>query len=388
MKNLILSVSILFLFVFNYSSSYKLWDSNRSVVNTAIDSTVTISISVVGDLMCHSPQFEYAKVDKDSFDFDPPFKEVKYILSASDFTFGNFETVTAGKENGGYTGYPFFNSPASYITTLKNIGFDLLITANNHALDRGEKGITKTIESIQQNNLNYIGTFLSEKDRDSVRIFSIKGIKIAFLAYSYGTNGNPIPKGKSFLINLINYDLIAHDIKTARKDGAELVLVNYHFGEEYKRLPVKFQTDVVDKTIELGADIIIGGHPHVIQPVKFFKTQDTILDTGFVAYSMGNFFSNQSKRYTDAGMILTIKINKNFNTNKIQLEEVDFIPTWVYHGNISNRKGYLILPAINSSASDTLLSTNDYLKMKQAFSDTRDIVTKYSINWRLKEVLE
>lgn len=388
MKNLIISVSILFLLAFNDPSSFKLWDSNSSVVRKVIDSTVTISLSVVGDLMCHSPQFEYAKVDKDSFDFDPPFKEVKSILSASDFTFGNFETVTAGKENGGYTGYPFFNSPASYITALKNTGFDLLITANNHALDRGEKGIIKTIESIKKNNLNYIGTFLSEKDRDSIRIFNIKGVKVAFLAYSYGTNGNPIPKGKSYLINLINYNSIAHDIKTARTDGAELVLVIYHFGEEYKRLPVKFQTDVVDKTIELGADVIIGGHPHVIQPVKFFKTQDAKLDTGFVAYSMGNFFSNQSKRYTDAGLILTIKINKNFNTNKIQLDEVNFIPTWVYRGNILNRKGYLIIPAINSSALDTLLSKNEFSKMKLTFSDTREIVTEYSGNERLKEALK
>ena len=347
MKSIIITFSILSFFIFNSPSSFRFEESNSTISGELIDSSVTITISVVGDLMCHSPQFEYAQVGKDSFDFSPVYRHVKNYLISSDFTLGNLETVTAGEENGGYTGYPFFNSPASYISALKDVGFDLFVTANNHALDRSEKGIVKTIDEISLRKLGYVGTFKSQRDRDSIRIFDLKGIKIAVLAYSYGTNGNPIPKDKSYLINLIDYDLIEKDIKMARINGAELVFVHFHFGDEYKREPVQFQQDVVNKTIEFGADIIIGGHPHVIQPVDFYKTTNDRLDTGFVAYSMGNFFSNQRKRYTDAGMILTIKIKKDLISNKFEINEVNYLPTWVFKGFTTNGKEYVIIPSTN-----------------------------------------
>ena len=349
------------------------------------DSSVSISISVVGDLMCHSPQFQYAQVSKDSFDFSPVYRNVKKYLSSSDFTFGNLETVTAGKEKGGYTGYPFFNTPSSYISALKEVGFDLLVTANNHSLDRSEKGVLKTIDEIKSRNINYVGTYTSQRDRDSIRIFMIKGIRIAFLAYSYGTNGNPIPKGKNYLINLINYDLIEKDISSAKLNGAELVLVHFHFGEEYKREPVQFQKDVVNKTIELGADIIIGGHPHVLQPINFYKTKNEKLDSGFVAYSMGNFFSNQQARYKDAGMILTINITKDLLNNKFEISEVIYLPTWVFKGNTSYGKEYVLMPATVVSDTTIKLSKSENIKMNQSFNDTRYIITKYTKNSKLRE---
>ena len=143
MKNIIIIFSILSFFILNSPTSIRFEESNSAVLDGQKDSSVTITISVVGDLMCHSTQFEYARVGKDSFDFAPVYRQVKKYLSSSDFTFGNFETVTAGKENGGYTGYPFFNTPASYISALKDAGFDLLVTSNNHSLDRGEKGMLK-----------------------------------------------------------------------------------------------------------------------------------------------------------------------------------------------------------------------------------------------------
>jgi len=286
MKIAIITLSILSFFVFNSPSTFR-FEESKSTINQ--DSSVTITISVVGDLMCHSPQFEYAKVEKDSFDFSPVYRNVKKYLESSDFTFGNLETVTAGKENGGYSGYPLFNSPASYISALKEVGFDLLVTANNHSLDRSEKGILKTINEIKLRNLNYVGTYTSQQDRDSIRIFDVKGIKIVILAYSYGTNGNPIPKGKNYLINLIDYNLIAKDIQSAKSNGAELVLVHFHFGEEYKREPVQFQKDVVNKTIELGADIIIGGHPHVLQPVNFYQKNDRTWRRHYYWWSSARF---------------------------------------------------------------------------------------------------
>jgi poly-gamma-glutamate synthesis protein (capsule biosynthesis protein) len=382
MKIAIVTISILSFFVFNSPSTIRIDESN-SIINS--DCSVTISISVVGDLMCHAPQFEYARVGKDSFDFSPVYRNVKKYLESSDFTFGNLETVTAGKENGGYTGYPLFNSPASYISALKDVGFDLLVTANNHSLDRSEKGIIRTINEISSRNLKYVGTYSSQRDRDSIRIFDVKGIKIAVLAYSYGTNGNPIPKGKNYLINLIDYDLIEKDIQSAKGNGAELVLVHFHFGDEYKREPVQFQKDVVNKTIELGADIIIGGHPHVLQPVNFYKTNNAKLDSGFVAYSMGNFFSNQRDRYKDSGMILTINIRKDFVNNKIEISEIKYLPTWVFKGNTTKGKEYLIMPSTNITDTTISLTKTENEKMNQAFNDTRYIISKYTNNVKLRE---
>ncbi|MDT3696863.1 MAG: CapA family protein [Ignavibacterium sp.] len=385
MKNLIISLSVLSTFVFNIPST-QILDDYKSAVRT--DSTITITISVVGDLMCHSPQFEYAKVGKDSFDFTPTYRNVKRYLESSDFTFGNLETVTAGKKNGGFTGYPFFNSPSQYLDALKSVGFDLLVTANNHSIDRGENGVLLTIDELIKRNINYVGTYSSQTDRDSVRVYDIKGINIAFLAYSYGTNGNPIPKGKNYLINLIDFNLIEQDIKTARNNGAELVLVHYHFGDEYIREPVKAQRDAVNKAIEFGADIIIGGHPHVLQPVDFFRTVNGKLDTGFVAYSMGNFISNQRDRFKDAGIIITLNILKDFNDNKITINEVNYLPTWVFKGNTLNGREYVIIPSTFQNDSTITLSLADIKRMNQAFQDTRDIVNKYSTNPKLKEIID
>ncbi len=384
-KNIIIILSILSTFVFNIPSTLII-DDIKSVNNS--DSTATITISVVGDLMCHGPQFEYARVNKDSFDFAPVYRNVKKYLESSDFTFGNLETVTAGKDNKGYTGYPLFNTPVNYLDALKSVGFDLLVTANNHSFDRGEKGVLKTIDELIKRNINYVGTFTSQNDRDSIRVFDINGIKTAILAYTYGTNGNPIPKGKDYLIKLIDFNMIEQDIRTARNKDAELVIVHYHFGDEYIREPVKSQKDAVNKAIEFGADIVIGGHPHVLQPIDFFKTNNGKLDTGFVAYSMGNFISNQRDRYKDAGLIITFNITKKITTDSIVINEVNYIPTWVFKGNTLNGREYVILPSTFQSDSTIILSQTEIKKMNQAFQDTRDLVKKYTNNSKLKELTE
>ena len=159
------------------------------------DSIRTIRIAAVGDLMCHSPQFQYSQVTKDSFDFVPVFRYINKYLKDADFTLGNLETVTAGKDKK-YSGYPMFNSPDEFISAVKTAGFNLVTTSNNHALDRGEFGINRTITQLIKNNLNYTGTFTSQHDRDSIRIFDIKGIKTA--CHSFHRNR----KGKQFLFLL------------------------------------------------------------------------------------------------------------------------------------------------------------------------------------------
>jgi poly-gamma-glutamate synthesis protein (capsule biosynthesis protein) len=341
------------------------------------DSIINISISFVGDLMCHSTQFNYAYVEEDSFDFNGVFSEVKEYLSSSDFTVGNLETVFGGKELG-YSGYPFFNAPDAFLLALKEAGFDFLITANNHALDQGEKGVRRTIKKLDELELKHTGTFLSEEQRISFNTISIKEIEVAILAYSYGTNDVPIPKGKEYLVNIINTTLIKKDISNLKKLTPDITLVYFHFGEEYTRTPNSFQEDVVQKTIEYGADVIIGSHPHVIQPVDYFKTINGNIDTGFVAYSLGNFISNQRWRYTDAGVILSMNITKNVLKDSVSLSKVKLIPTWVHKGDTEKGKGYKILPVSISSEHYLMnyLTEDDKHKMRQAFSDTDSILSK------------
>ncbi|MEJ2194968.1 MAG: CapA family protein [Ignavibacteriaceae bacterium] len=343
------------------------------------DSITTISISFVGDLMCHSTQFNYAYVAADSFNFNGVFSEVKDYLSSSDFTIGNLETVLGGKDLG-YSGYPFFNAPDDFLYAIKVAGFDFLVTSNNHALDQGEAGARRTINKLSELGINYTGTFLSQEDRDSLRINTINGIEIAILAYSYGTNDIPIPKGKEYLINVIDTLLIKDDISIVKKYNPDIVLVYFHFGEEYDREPDTFQNEIVQKAIFYGADIIIGSHPHVIQPVKYFKTVNGNIDTGFVAYSLGNFISNQKWRYTDAGVILTMDISKNIFTDSVYLNNVNCVPTWVYKGKIEKGNEFVILPASISSEDTilTYLTQEDKLIMRQAFTDTKQILSSYN----------
>jgi len=378
MRRLILSLftaCVLVLIITEYLKSKEY----RSRNNSAGDSTVTVSISAVGDLMCHSPQFQSARVSADSFDFNPEFEVIKPYLQNSDFTFGNLEAVTAGRKKE-YSGYPLFNVPDEFVSAVKSAGINLVTTSNNHALDRGEYGLLRTLQTIKNNGLYYTGTYTSQRDRDSIRIFDIRGIKLAILAYSYGVNGNYIPKGKPYLINLIDTVQIKNDIISARHQGAEAVLAYFHFGTEYKRFPTDYQKTIVNKTISYGADLIIGGHPHVIEPAEFYKTNNAKLDTGFVVYSMGNFISNQRWRYSDAGVVLKIILKKNVYSGSISISKVTFLPTWVFKGNINNKNKFEILPAAdtlnNTYAKD--LTAEDKKKMQQAYEDTKYILTKYT----------
>lgn len=314
---LILSVlSVIFAILFAYNGFNAAYGVKKNPV--VRDSVSEITISVVGDIMCHSTQYIAAQVSKDSFDFSESFREIKPIIKNSDFTVGNLETVFAGSEKT-YSGYPMFNSPDAYLLAIKEAGFNYLSTANNHSLDRGEQGLLRTIEQLKKLGINYSGTFSTPRDADSIRIYNVKGIKIAILPYTYGTNGNPVPKGKPYLINLIDTIKIKRSIGKARACGADIVIVHYHYGEEYTLLPNSSEKRLVKAAISYGADLIIGGHPHVLQPVDYFTPLNKNMDKGFIAYSMGNFISGQTKPYTDEGKIILLKLRKDFNTGKISL---------------------------------------------------------------------
>lgn len=343
------------------------------------DSLVTITIRAVGDLMCHSTQFEYARVGKDSFDFSRCYAEVSKYLSGADFTIGNIETVFAGPE-AKYTGYPTFNSPEAYISAVKDAGFDFLVSANNHSLDRGGSGAIKTLDVLDKYGFDHTGTYRSQEDRDSIRIVDIKGIKMAILNYTYGTNGIPIPKDKPWVVNLTDTLLMEKDIKAARALKPDLVTVFFHWGLEYQHEPSDSQKFQFKKAVDAGADLVLGSHPHVIQPVEYFKTiEGARLDTGFVVWSMGNFLSNQNQRGTDAGVIVNIELTKNVTKDSIWISDVGYMPTWVFRGASTKQHIHTILPAEKHGTPSpfSYLLADQVAKMKQAYEDTDKYINKY-----------
>ncbi len=368
MKNLyILSLAVIF------SSHSFLRQTDKK--SDGSDSTKTVTISFVGDLMCHSPQFQFAQISKDSFDFKPVFRKVEKYLSKSDLTIGNLETTISGQESR-YSGYPLFNTPEEYLEALKDAGFDILLTANNHSLDRGKKGLLRTVEMIKKNGLESVGSYNSQQDRDSIRIYEINGIKIAILAYTYGLNGNYIAKNEKYLVNVIDTTLLKKDILDSRNKYADIILVYFHFGNEYQRNPSSFQKEIVKRAIDYGADLIIGSHPHVIQPIEYFSSNKNKIGKGLIAYSLGNFISNQRWRYSDAGIILNLTITKNILTQEVRFSNTDIIPTWVYKGKLENKDQFVILPVDSTTiySLPNYLTDGDKVKFLQSENDTRKIL--------------
>lgn len=319
----------------------------------------------VGDIMMHSTQTRSGYDAKSqTYNFDSFFTPVKNILSQGDWVIGNLETPLAGEDAGGYTGYPLFNAPAQLLDAAKKAGFNILTTANNHALDRGEKGAIRTIANLSDRQIASTGTAGSAAAADRPLISTKNNISLAILAYTYGTNGIPIPKGKDYLVSLIDEKKIVKDIAKARKQGADIVAISLHFGEEYQRQPNTQQKQLVENLLKAGADIILGSHPHVVQPYKIFKFPGKNGQTrkAVAIYSMGNFISGQTKDYTDLGVIFQVNIRKKFPEKTTEITEIKAIPTWVHRYPLNNQLKYRILPLqqIVTQKKDSLLATSQY----------------------------
>ncbi|MEG3894414.1 MULTISPECIES: CapA family protein [unclassified Microcoleus] len=319
----------------------------------------------VGDIMMHSTQKRSGyDAKKKTYNFDSFFAPVKSILSTGDWVIGNLETPLAGSDAGGYTGYPLFNAPAQLADAAKKAGFNILTTANNHALDRGEKGVIRTIANLRDRKIASTGTATSTAEASRTLISTKNNISLAMLAYTYGTNGIPIPKGKDYLVSLINEKKIIKDIAKARKQGADIIAISLHFGDEYQRQPNTQQKQLVENLLKAGADIILGSHPHVVQPYKIFKFPGKHGKTrkAVAIYSMGNFISGQTKDYTNLGVILQVNIRKKFPVKTTEITSIKTIPTWVHRYTLNNQVKYRVLPleqTVNNKK-DSLLANSQY----------------------------
>jgi poly-gamma-glutamate synthesis protein (capsule biosynthesis protein) len=336
--------------------------------------------------MCHSVQYNYAQTGKDSFDFKPVYREVKKYLENSDLTLGNLETVVAGGKSK-LSGYPLFNSPEEYLLALQAAGFDLLFTSNNHSMDRGKRGVLNTLSNIRKYGMKSVGTYASAAARDSVMLIDIKGIRFAFLSYTFGTNGIPLPKGEEYLVNRIDTALIRKDIEAARSQKSDIVFVYFHFGEEYSRKPSNYQKNIARITADFGADIIIASHPHVVQGFEKYSSGKSRFDSTFIAYSLGNFISNQRWRYSDGGLLLNLEISKYFEKDSLAILSIDPVPTWVFKGDAGMGNEYIIIPLRGEEDCSLpfMKSDSDKSACRSSYHDQMEIIGKKKSEYLLSK---
>jgi poly-gamma-glutamate capsule biosynthesis protein CapA/YwtB (metallophosphatase superfamily) len=297
-----------------------------------------INIGAIGDILIHDTVYEDAFTGS-SYDFTPMFRNVKNVLLQPDLLLANQETILGGVELG-LSSYPSFNSPIEVGDALMDAGVDIVSTANNHTLDKSEKGIMASIKNMEMAGLPYVGSFKDTADQKKLRILSENGIKVGFLSYTYGTNGIPVPLGKDYLVNLIDRDLMKAEI-TAAKEVADVIVMSIHWGNEYQRFPSDEQQELAQFLVDQGVDIIFGHHPHVLQPMAWLTGADG--HKALVVYSLGNFLSGQMWDYKDIGGMVSIDITKEIDQNgtKVSLSEANFLPTFV---SSSRQKDYVVVP--------------------------------------------
>ena len=389
--NIILTlIAIAFLLILVFKYDYNITDdilppvgqaqNNTNIITSEIEekNDIKINIVAVGDIMCHNTQYQDAYNKKtDSYDFAPIFSNIADDLRNADLTIGNLETTFAGKEKG-YSGYPTFNTPEALATNLKEIGFDVLSTANNHCLDSGYEGIEKTIETLDSVGIDHIGTYSSPETQSEILVKDVSGLKIAFLSYTYGTNGIKIPSGKEYCVNLIDKDKIKTDLDKAKEKQVDLICVSMHWGNEYRLVPTQEQEELADFLFKNGTDIILGSHPHVLEPMeeREITLDDSTKKQGFLIYSLGNFVSAQTKQYTNHSIILNLQITKHKEGN-ITIDDVKYTPIYMDDRGKSASPRYKVLNIDKSIKSyeegtDTTISKDLYDKLVK----TRDVTEK------------
>jgi len=341
-----------------------------SSIVLAQSDTTQVTLTFIGDVMGHDSQINAAyQKQTDKYDYASYFKHLESHTSKSDFTIANLE-VTLGMKP--YKGYPQFSSPPALASALKDAGIDALVTANNHSCDRGKEGIIKTIDILDSLEIPHTGTYKNAENRakNSPMILEKNSIRIALINYTYGTNGLPAPAPT--IVDRIDKEQIAKDIRKAQKSYVDQIIVFTHWGLEYQSNPSKAQIDLYKFCIDNGADIVIGSHPHVIQRIE--KHED-----GFIAYSLGNFVSNQRKAKTDGGMMVNITLTKSGELTWVS--DASYTLTWVYTPFENGRKTFYILPAAEfESNMDFFPSIEDYEAMKLFIDDSRKLLNEQNVN--------
>ena len=341
---------------------------------------ITFTITALGDVLCHNTQYwdAYNK-STDTYDFSYVFENIKQYTSAGDITIANLETSFADAP---YSNYPTFNSPASLATALKDIGVDIITTAGNHCLDKGFKGLSETIDVLDENKIEHLGTYKTKEDQEKLFIKDVNGAKVAFINYTYGTNGIPVPSGKEFCVNVIDKDKIKAEIEKAKNENVDVIIACMHWGEEYHTKPVQSQEDLANFLFQNGVDIIIGNHPHVIEPfeTKEVKMPDGTTKQCFVAYALGNFTADQNYANTRDSIIINLKVTKK-GDGTVSIDNVDYIPLYIYKNPSLSLKKFVIIDlksAIEAyeNGTNTSIGSTAYNLFKKELNQIKAIVEK------------
>lgn len=315
-------------------------------------------IVFAGDAMMHQGQIDAARQSDGTYDFSDYFRAISDYVEEADYAVVNLETPTSTKP---YSGYPCFNAPSQYVDALLNAGFDLFLTANNHTLDRRDKGLCNTIDTLDSRRADHIGTYKSDSCRQNEMPFirDINGMKIGFLNYTYGTNG--IVPGRDVVVDYIDRAKMAADVEKARQKGAEFIFACIHWGNEYQLLPHSSQKQLAKYLTEIGVDAIIGGHPHVIQPME-------LNDGKLIVYSLGNFISNMRTRDTRGGALVKVRLQRN-DQGKIEIDNASYRLVFTEPA-VAGRQNFRLVWADDSSDP----------RAKAFASSARAIFNKHNIN--------
>ncbi len=322
-----------------------------------------LKLVFTGDIMGHDTQIASALATGDEgYDYKPCFNYIEPYLNSADLVIGNLEVTLAGPP---YAGYPQFSSPDELADALKWAGFDILVTANNHALDRGQEGLERTLDQLDYRGMIYTGTFTGPETRELSYplVFSKNGIRIALLNYTYGTNGLKVRP--PVIINRMDKELIQEDLEKAALAEPDFTIVTMHWGSEYQNSENAQQREMARYLFDHGADVIIGSHPHVVQPIRGEGKGD------LVAYSMGNLISNQRDRYRNGGIAFELELTKE--GNKTSVANHGYLPLWVWKPQTTKGNLFMLVPAnLEPAVIDVLgMSIEDRSKMTQFLLDTR-----------------
>ena len=299
-----------------------------------------ISLLFAGDLMQHGPQIKAALQKDGTYNYDECFARVKEEMERADVAIGNFEVTLGGKP---YTGYPQFRAPDEYLQACIDAGFDILLTANNHCMDSYRQGLERTILTMDSMGVQHLGTYVDQAARDSTYPFLLEknGFRIVLLNFTYDTNGIAIEAPS--VVNLIDTVQILADLEKARAMLPHAIIALPHWGIEYQQLPSAQQRELAQWLLDNGVDHIIGGHPHVAQPLEL--SDDSL---HLVAWSLGNVVSNQSKPNTYGGDMVRMELREGGDDTpygKAKLEDVAYMLYWVSRPNDNHFKhNYRILP--------------------------------------------
>ena len=353
---------------------------NSTVSSETENTDVTFTLGAIGDVLCHNTQYWDAyNSETGEYDFSYVFDDISYYTKTADICIGSLETTFGGAERG-YSNYPKFNSPDGLAYSLKKIGLDIISTAGNHALDTGFDGLCRTINVLDDADISHLGTYKTQEEQEQILFKYVKGVKIAFINYTYGTNGISIPSGKEFCVNLIDKDLIQKQIEQAKSHNADIIVACMHWGTEYRTTANSEQTKLADFLFQNGVDIILGNHPHVLEPMekRTITLEDGSTKDGFVIYALGNFISDQNAENTRNSIILNLTITKHTD-GQITIDKINYVPIYMYKNTALKTKKMKLLDinrtiANYESGTDTSIGEATYNDLKVQLEKIKKIV--------------